>query len=352
MSRSLNTALLELEEDARAERALDEQLRSNLEEIERELPLESSPAKPSAEAKDKAAYDLIDEIGATLACDAQDFIAVLFWLMTAAGYSEKARSFVLAVFAYADRNSTDEAGVEITDPHLAELMNCCERTIQRGRAAYKKETVEIVKVSEQHSFRRQRLPIISINEGEYIKKRKQNQATRYHFECAHLVTDAVQEARESKLWESDYRTALKEAAYHVYEAEREAQSRQFPVALKRRRKRTLSIDSERQRIINTIRTGVARLNEIQSRMNGDFSEDWEALKSEMETIYRSLNPSQTVAEIKDKPLRRQSVAPTDEVVCVSRDLPSDAPLSDYLKVPSIARQVRSANQSQEGARYG
>ncbi|MGB9182412.1 MAG: hypothetical protein WCB68_24490 [Pyrinomonadaceae bacterium] len=344
MSRSLATALLELKEDARQERAHDEELRHTLEEIEQDLPLKPLSPRPVEWIQgERTAYDLLDEVGASLAVDAQDFLAALFWLMTAAGYSEKARSFVVCIFAYTDRNCTDEGGVEITDPKLAEFMNCCERTIQRGRKAYKDEMIEVARYDEHKSFRCPRLPIISIDEGEYDKSREQNRPTRYRFEVAHLVADAVLEARQSKLWESDYRAALKKAAYHVYDAERIAHNHQFPTALRRRRKRTLSPDAERGRILKTIKTGIERLSEIESHMEGDFSPEWEAFKREIDHLYygstNRVSPQATDKK-EHNPMGRQSVAPSIPDVVVSKDVPSSAPASEYWRVPSIARAMK------------
>ncbi|MDQ3820943.1 MAG: hypothetical protein M3362_25110, partial [Acidobacteriota bacterium] len=80
--------------------------------------------------------------------------------------------------------------------------------------------------------------------------------------------------------------------------------------------------------------------------------DWEVLKDELETIYNSANPAQVVAEIKHNPMGRQSVAPSDYEESVMKNMPKDAALSDFQKVPSIARQVRVARSNREGARYG
>jgi hypothetical protein len=335
MSRSLDTALLELEEDAAQEQARDEELRRSLAEIEEELPLGPLPITQAVEAKDKAAYDLIDEASATLAQDGRDYIAALFWMATGAGFSDASVSLLCAVAAYEDCQELDERGCEITDAELSEFMACSERTVQRKRQQYLKEEKQL------------KVPFLRITEGDYDKAQEKNRPTRYQFLRDTDIADAVLETRQMALYASDRRKALKLSALRVYDSLAKSKS-----AIRRRKKRTLSIDAERQRIINTLRTNVARLKEIQSHMAGDDSADWEALKGELETIYNSTNPAQTVAEIKLKPMGRQNVAPSDSDVVVSKVMLSDAPLSDYFRVPSIAREMRRANQSQEGARDG
>jgi hypothetical protein len=115
----------------------------------------------------------------------------------------------------------------------------------------------------------------------------------------------------------------------------------------------LTPESERKRLLNTIRTSVAKLRDLKaSKLGGVCTDEWEVLKDELENIHNSADPSQTVAEIKDNPIGRQNVAPSPSDVAVSKEMLSDVPVSEYLKVPSIAREVRRANQGQEGARYG
>jgi hypothetical protein len=332
MRTSLDTALLELEEDEALASAHDQELRRNLEKIERELPLEPLPPAPTKETKD--IYDLIDEASAGLAQDGRDYIAALFWMATSAGFSDPSISLLCAVAAYEDCRELDERGCEITDAELAEFIGCSKRTVQRKRSQYLKE--------EKHL----KVPFLRITEGDFDKAQEKNRPTRYQFLRDRDVADAVLEARTTAAYAADRRKALKLSALRGYDSLPQSQG-----AIRRRKKKMLSIDSERQRILNTIRTSVARLKEIQSKMEGNFSDDWETLKDELETIYSSTNPAQTVAEIKHNPMGRQFVAPSIPHVAVNKDMPSDVPVSEYLRVPSIAREVRRAGQYQEGTHF-
>lgn len=326
--------LAELKEEVSHELAFEAEYAERVRADREEMAFDAPAPVPESRAE-KTAYDLIDEASAHLAQDGRDFIAALFWMATGAGFSDASISLLCAVAAYEDCKELDERGCEITDAELSHFMGCCERTLQRKRRRYYQDE------------KRLKVPFLRITEGDYDKSREQNRPTRYQFLRDREIADAVLDARLMSLYQEDRRQALKLAALRVYDS-----IPQSPGAIRRRRKRELSIDSERKRIINTIRTSIARLKEIQGRMDGDFSEEWQALKDELETIYNSTNPSQTVAELKHNLGGRQNVAPSDWEESVNKNMPKDATLSDYLKVPSVAREVRAGRREREGARYG
>ena len=193
------------------------------------------------------------------------------------------------------------------------------------------------------------MPFLQITEGDFDKNLTSNRpswGSRFLVDLD--IADAVLEARQMNLYQTDPRKALKLSALRVYDSLAKPLG---TAAVRRRKKKELTPDSERRRLLNTIRTSVAKLREIEDRMEGFEDADWEALKSELESIYKSSNPRQVVAEIKHNPMGRQSVAPSDDEVRVSNELPVDAPLSEYLRVPSLARAARRATQRQEGAGY-
>lgn len=334
----MNKKLSELEElkqEVRADRAADEAYAALVEETKREFGDEPDGVGDNDTIDEASAYDEIDEASAGLAADGCDYICALFWMLTGAGFSEVSRGFILAVAAQIVREEEHEDGCEITDPELAEIMGCSERTVQRQRAKY---------MQESHAHQ---APFLFIKEGNFDKDLERNRPTRYKFLLDREVADAVLEARQMSLWKDDSRQALKIQAFRVYDSIPKTRG-----SIRRRKKKELSPEAEYAAAINTILTKVARLAELEMKMEGDRSAEWEEFKQRLDSVKNSPNPRQVVAEIKHSPMGRHFVAPSDTEVSVSKELPSDAPLSEYLRVPSIAREARRIREQQEGAGYG
>jgi hypothetical protein len=330
--------LEELKREVGADLAAEEAYAALIEETRRELGEELAIAAP-ADGDEADAYDEIEEAAAGLAADGCDYICALFWMLTAAGFTEVSRGFILSVVALIVREEKHADGCERTDPELAEILGCSERTVQRQRDRYKKE-------SHANSA-----PFLFIKEGDFDQDLGRNRPTRYKFLLDKEVADAILEARRMTLWGEDSRKALKLSAFRVYDSVEKTRG-----SIRRRQKKSRHPESEYASALNTILTKVARLAELEQKMEGDRSDEWEEFKRRLDAVKTAPNPRQVAAELKLKslpgPRGRQNVAPSDDDVSVSNELPSDAPLSEYLRVPSIAREARRVRQSQEGAGYG
>ena len=283
--------------DLQAEEEYAAKVRADLQEFADDAPL-------TIESREENNLDsLIDEVSVGLARDGRDFIAALCWMATGAGFTAPSISLLLAVAAYEDCQEKDERGCEITDPELADFKGCSERTIQRWRQQYLKEEKYL------------EVPFLQITEGDYDKEARANRPTRYRFLVDTAIADAVLEARQMNLYLTDRRKALRLSALRVFDSLEKGQS-----AIRRRKKKELSPDSERNRLLNTLRTCVAKLKDIDSKMDCEF--DWEAVRDEMDAIYKSDNPRQVVAEIKHNPMGRHNVAPSVAPSTVSAQQPS------------------------------
>lgn len=323
--------LADLKREVRADIEADKQYAALIEETKREFADDPAPAvAQTAEPKEEArAYALIDEAAAGLAQDGRDFIAALCWMATGAGFTAPSISLLLAVAAYEDRHEKNEDGCEITDPELAEFKGCSERTIQRWRRQYLKEEKYL------------KVPFLQITEGDFDKGLNANRPTRYRFLIDLDIADAVLEARAMRLHQSDRLKALRLSALRVYDSLAKPLGK---AAVRRRKKKKLPPDSERKRLLNTIRTSVAKLREIESRIEGYGDDDWEVLKTELEVIYKSPNPLQVVAEIKANPTGRQNVASSVVVVKgeggTELSVSKDAPV-EYDRTPATARMAHA-----------
>lgn len=343
---ALDALRLKAAEEERLESEYVARVRADLQEFNNEIPALQTTVEAGEE---KRAYNLINEASSGLARDGRDFITALCWMATVAGFTAPSISLLLAVAAYEDCNVQDERGCEITDPELAEFMGCSERTIQRWRRQYLKEEKYL------------KVPFLQITEGDFDRELKANRPTRYRFLVADNVADAVLEARQMTLYQENRPKALKLSAIRVYDS----LAKPFGTsAIRRRRKKELSPESERNRLMNTIRTSIAKLRDLDaSQPGGMYANGWEVLKNELESIYNSNNPAQIVAEIKDNPMGRQSVAPSDGrpsvvlVVAIKKEegtthvdysyiapeeIRAGSNYDEVLKIPAVVRLMRRA----------
>jgi hypothetical protein len=351
---ALNAAKRRVEEQRQQEADYAARVRADREAAAEED--RNSPLKLVLSPEENSTYQKLDEACARLNDDARDFVFVLYWLMSAAGYSEKSRSWIVAILAYIDRKDLHKDGPEITDAQLADFIGCSERTIQRRRSDY---------LREKH----RKLEILSVIEGDYDTAMEQNRPTRYRFPCDVIVGDAVIEARSMKLWATDYREALKTAAFRAYESERQRLNGAIPHATRRRKKKVPSPESERERIRKTMLTLAASLREIEEKLPADFSADWEELKGKLDEAYRgdrrddkNLTPPQPSDSKEDDPMGRQTVVPSISGGTLNNNkniVPPEPPVPDLVipadvpndievmsRVPSAARAWRALNLEQ------
>ncbi len=180
-----------------------------------------------------------------LEADGAAFSCASDWLMTCAGHDEAPRSFVRAVIGAIEHDDDGKGKrMPITDERLAELMNCSTKTIQRQRKAYLEQ--------EQKS----NFSIISVVEGEYDHKQGKHATTVYGFLIGKQVAQTVERARTSPMWKRDQFAAMREAAREVFNDIDEA-----PLASTKRKKKTLSPESEARRIRQTIVSLAKRLGD-------------------------------------------------------------------------------------------
>lgn len=209
-----------------------------------------------------------------LSRDGADFLDALFWLMTLAGYSEKVRAFVCIVIATAARSEDEErrrGGLTfIKDERLGHRLGLSVRTVQRRRKAYKEEAARL------------RFPILHIIEGDYDGKAGQNRPTLYGSLVNDICARIVHVARDSSLWARSSRAAMRDAALKVYDDLETA-----PDAVRRRRRRSMTIDKEIAAIKKTIKTKLERWRDLERRKRGGVQVSqlslWDSLKVEIET---------------------------------------------------------------------
>jgi hypothetical protein len=344
---SVDRLLSELEQTQVAEQQREEEIAGWVREeraaMEAEQPLPAEP-EPEQEKDSERVYAEIDEASAHLAQDGRDYIAALYWMSTGAGFTEPSLTLLCALAAYEDCKELDERGCEVTDAELADFMGCSERTIKRKRKKYFEEEKKL------------KVPFLQIVEGDFDKSAMQNRPTRYRFLRDTDIADAVLEARKSPLYEKDRRKALKFSALKVYDSLTKPFGQS---AVRRRKKKQRPPESERQKILNTMRTLAARLKEVEGQMEGDFNEDWKLLKRELDNIYGARNPSQMAVESKLKLTGCQNVTPSKSVLVITllkeggmiraeRSFISESELvaggnyDDVLKIPAVARIVRGS----------
>jgi hypothetical protein len=186
-----------------------------------------------------------------LEADGAAFSCALDWLMTCAGYNEVPRSFVRAV-AGAIEHDEDGKGkrMPITDERLAELMNCSTKTIQRQRKSYLEQERGSDKVKGTN------FSIINVVEGEYDHKQGKHATTIYEFLIGKQVAQTVERARTSPTWKRDQFAAMREAAREVFNDIDEA-----PLASTKRKKQTLSPESEARKLRKAIVSLAKRLGD-------------------------------------------------------------------------------------------
>ena len=186
------------------------------------------------------------------------------------------------------------------------------------------------------------------------------------------MADAVIEARKMSLWKEDSRKALKLSAFRVYDSIDRVRG-----SIRRRKKKERAPESEYAAAVSTILSKVARLAELEMKMEGDRSSEWRELKRRLNAVKTSPNPRQVVAELKLKSLSQPtgghsvapSVAPSEVVGSVAARMPSDvlvvtikkegvttqadysfvsrselragANYDDVMKIPAVARLLRA-----------
>jgi hypothetical protein len=200
---------------------------------------------------DESIRNLIPLRSDNLEADGCAFACALDWLMTFAGYSEAPRSFVRAVAGVIER---DEDGngkrMAITDDRLAELMNCSTKTVQRQRKLY----LEQERGSEK--VRATNFSILAVIEGEFDHATQKHAPNVYEFLVGKQAAQAVERARTSPEWKRDQFKAMREATREVFNDIDEA-----PLASTKRKKKTLSPESEARRIRQTMVSLAKRLGE-------------------------------------------------------------------------------------------
>ena len=287
------------------------------------------PVKPEP---DRSAYDILDEASATLAADSRAWLGALFWLMTAADYSEDIRAFVLGVAAYSFGKDSDPAGlgtgsVEVSDPELAEYLGCSVKTIGRRRKKYQRES--------------RKYQVVVVDEGPYDKKAQKNKLTRYTFLRGADAADAVIQAKQSPLWEKNKQEALKRAAYSVFNSRLGT-----PRVGKRRKDRTYSAETVKGLHRKAIKTHLRKLLELEG-VSGDPLEAYKELRAELDEIAGLSEDFPQPAEETEinkgggqivHPSNGANIRPTipDFV------LPAGISFSDAARTPSIARQWKEA----------
>lgn len=232
-----------------------------------------------------------------LGADGCDFIAALYWLLSAAGFSEGPRSFVCAVAASIQRAEREADETQIADEELSELMGCSAKTVQRKRGRY---------LAEEQA---QNFAILGITEGDFDHATGKNRLTSYRFLSEQHVVATVQQARGSELWERNSRAALRAAAYEVF-----ADIPDAPPAVKKRRKKERSVESEIQAVKETIKTKCARLRDLELKRRGDVAQLWAELLPELEEIIGAPAFRQFIAKKEDHPMGGQNVHPSPEAV--------------------------------------
>jgi hypothetical protein len=220
----------------------------------------------------QAAFSIYDDLA--------DGIEAIHQCMNLAGFSERARTFVLALASAAHSHGQDF--IKISDEDLAALQNCSPKTIQRQRKFYLQESYKL------------NCSPVEIQEGNFNADTKRNEVTLYRFHLGNVVEQIVPEARASRLWhEHDRRKqqdAIRRATASVYDEIPEAKS----ARRKQKRPRLATAEIETcQKVVETklrkIRDMAAKLPEPeQERLldnPGELRQWWMERRAEMDAYF-------------------------------------------------------------------
>ena len=224
-------ALDELRRKLAEERRRDEEYAARVAALEREAEEEDRREPPlyvvnePAGGRDGLVPESTDSpLGVpVIFTDMADGILALDFGLTFAGFSYEARQLVLSIVGLLGDGETT---LEISDPELAEHLNCSERTIGRWRRAYSDE-----------AYAKSYSPL-EITEGEYDADTERYRPTKYRFTGANFVEQTVTEARNSDEYTRNRQAAIERSAAARYD--------DIPNAPVRRRQR-------KPRIVPTLR---------------------------------------------------------------------------------------------------
>lgn len=260
------------------------------------------------------------------------------------------RGFVDAVCGLAGAR---EQWFEATDVRIGKRMGRSTKTVQRDR-------------DDLDAWQRENEVTFIEIEDHVTDSKGRRHAHKYKVHLPRLAVKAKRDAQASHRWMSDPAKALEQAV--------KANLKDAPGALPRKpHRRQLpslekTIESDIRRAANLIlksaknlqKAEIIRLTKgymlsvgIKPELLAALEHSLQVLKKEAEPDAEILAPLDAFRIHTEKDdgqnVRKETIHSDDlEAVVVSKDLPTDAPLSEYLKVPSIAREVRRAQQ--EGAR--
>jgi hypothetical protein len=237
--------------------------------------------------------------------DLADGIEAIHQIANLAGYTERPRAFICALATAA--HSLSGEPIEISDKDLANLQGCNERTVQRQRHDYRKE-------SQARNF-----DLVEIIEGDFDKESMHNLPTKYRFHIGNAVEQIVTEARSTTDWHElnrrQQRDAIARAAARVYKEIRRAPG------YRRKQKGNRPATAEIETRMKAAHTNLRRMKEMAAHLpppqmhaelmsaDAPLHKKWLEIRSEMDELF-GVDSLQSADVMEDKAGGRQFVVPS------------------------------------------